>query len=34
MKAAFEKAAEEKAVKQALQNGMSATAAFEKYGIL
>lgn len=34
LKAAFEKAAEEKKVKQALQNGMSATAAFEKYGIL
>ena len=34
LKAAFEKAAEEKEVKQALQNGMSATAAFEKYGIL
>lgn len=34
LKAAFEKAAEEKEVKQALQNGMSATAAFEKFGIL
>ncbi len=34
LKAAFEKAAEEKEVKEALKNGMSATAAFQKYGIL
>ena len=34
LNAAFEKAAGEKEVKQALQSGMSATAAFEKYGIL
>ena len=34
LKAAFEKAAEEKEVKAALKNGMSATAAFQKYGIL
>jgi regulator of RNase E activity RraA len=32
--AAFEKARGEKAVKQALQNGMSATEAFARYGIL
>ena len=34
LKAAFEKAAEEKEVREALKNGMSATAAFQKYGIL
>ena len=34
LKAAFEKAAGEKEVKEALENGMSATAAFQKYGIL
>ena len=34
LKAAFEKAAEEKKVREALKNGMSATAAFQKYGIL
>ena len=34
LNAAFKKAAEEKEVRQALQNGMSATAAFQKYGIL
>ncbi len=34
LQAAFKKAAEEKEVKQALENGMSATDAFQKYGIL
>ena len=34
LKAAFEKAAEEKEVREALKNGMSATTAFQKYGIL
>lgn len=34
LNAAFKKAAEEKEVRQALQNGMSVTAAFQKYGIL
>ena len=34
LKAAFEKASEEKDVKKALENGMSATDAFNKFGIL
>tara|TARA_B100000029_G_scaffold516253_2_gene628013 strand:- start:8171 stop:8824 length:654 start_codon:yes stop_codon:yes gene_type:complete len=34
LKAAFEKASEEKDVKTALENGMSATDAFNKFGIL
>jgi hypothetical protein len=31
---AFEKAAEEKLVRRAIENGMSSTMVFEKYGIL
>ncbi len=34
LNAAFEKAAEEKMVREDLKKGMSATAAFQKYGIL